>query len=73
VRNYSAPEWHSFFELAGLRVADERHFARETDFDSWLARVGCTGESAERVRALLGDRVVDGRLSLPTVVLKAVK
>jgi SAM-dependent methyltransferase len=73
VRNYSAPEWHSFFELAGLEVADERHFARETDFDSWLARVGCTGESAARVRELLGDRVVDGKLSLPTVVLKGVK
>jgi hypothetical protein len=73
VRNYSAPEWHSFFELAGLEVAAERHFARETDFDSWLARVNCIGEQAERVRGLLGDRVVDGRLSLPTVVLKAVK
>ena len=72
VRNYSAPEWHSFFELAGLRVADERHFARETDFDAWLARVSCTGETAARVRELLGDRVVDGRLKLPTVVLKAV-
>jgi SAM-dependent methyltransferase len=73
VRNYSAPEWHSFFELAGLRVAEERHFARETDFDSWLARVNCAGEEAEQVRELLGDRVVDGKLSLPTVVLKAVK
>jgi SAM-dependent methyltransferase len=73
VRNYSAPEWHSFFELAGLRVAEERHFARETDFDSWLARVNCAGEEAEQVRELLGDRVVDGKLSLPTVVLKAAK
>jgi SAM-dependent methyltransferase len=73
VRNYSAPEWHSFFELAGLRVEDERHFARETDFDAWLARVDCAGGDAERVRALLGDRVVGGTLSLPTVVLKGVK
>ncbi|HLY93374.1 MAG TPA: class I SAM-dependent methyltransferase [Gaiellaceae bacterium] len=73
VRNYSAPEWHSFFALAGLRVDDERHFARETDFDAWLARVNCVGETAVRVRELLGDRVVDGKLSLPTVVLKAVK
>jgi SAM-dependent methyltransferase len=73
VRNYSAPEWRSFFELAGLRVEEERHFARETDFDAWLARVNCTGEDAERVREQLGDRVVDGKLSLPTVVLKGVK
>jgi hypothetical protein len=35
--------------------------------------VGCAGEDAARVRALLGDRVVDGRLALPTVVLKGVK
>ena len=70
VRNYSAPEWHSFFELAGLTVADERHFARETDFASWLARANCTGEDAARVAELLGDRVADGRLSLPTLVIK---
>ncbi len=73
VRNYSAPEWHSFFELAGLEVADERHFLRDTDLEAWLARTGCTGDDATRVRELLGDRVVGGRLSLPTVVLKAVK
>jgi ubiquinone/menaquinone biosynthesis C-methylase UbiE len=72
VRNYSAPEWHSFFELAGLRVTDERHFARATDFEQWLERAGCTGDDAERVRELLGDRVVDGRLTLPTVVLRGV-
>jgi len=73
VRNYSAPEWHSFFELAGLRVADERHVNRDTDVEAWLERVGCAGADAARVRALLGDRVVDGRLTLPTVVLKGVK
>src|SRR5947207_10038973 len=28
VRNYSAPEWHSFFELAGLDVAEERYLER---------------------------------------------
>ena len=73
VRNYSAPEWHSFFELAGLEVADEQHFARDTDFDAWLERTRCTGDDAQRVRELLGDRVVDGRLPLPTLVLKGVK
>jgi SAM-dependent methyltransferase len=73
VRNYSAAEWNSFFELAGLRVEDERHFERATDLDAWLARVDCVGEPAERVRELLGDRVVDGKLSLPTVVIKGVK
>jgi len=73
VRNYSAAEWNSFFELAGLRVEDERHFQRATDLDAWLARVDCVGEPAARVRELLGDRVAGGQLSLPTVVLKGVK
>lgn len=73
VRNYSAPEWHSFFELAGLRVSGERHFARTTDFEQWLERAGCTDDDAERVRELLGDRVADGKLTLPTVVLRGEK
>jgi SAM-dependent methyltransferase len=73
VRNYSAPEWHSFFELAGLEVADEQHLGRATELEPWLERVHCTGEEAAQVRTLLGDRVVDGRLTLPTVVLKGVK
>src|SRR5437879_6127705 len=30
VRNYGAAEWHSFFELAGLRVAEEAFMVRET-------------------------------------------
>src|SRR3954466_7460738 len=28
VRNYSAPEWHSFFELAGLEIAAEEYLVR---------------------------------------------
>jgi SAM-dependent methyltransferase len=73
VRNYSVPEWHSFFELAGLDVADERYLERPLEVEPWLARVECTGPDAARVRELLGDRIVDGRMSLPTVVLKGVK
>jgi SAM-dependent methyltransferase len=73
VRNYSQPEWHSFFELAGLRVADERFLERPLEIEPWLARVDCTGPDAERVRVLLGDRVVDGWMQLPTLVIKGVK
>jgi SAM-dependent methyltransferase len=73
VRNYGAAEWHSFFELAGLRVAEEASLVRETGFDSWLARTETPAEDRARVRELLGDRVRDGRLELPTVVLKGVK
>jgi SAM-dependent methyltransferase len=73
VRNYSQPEWHSFFELAGLEVADERYLERPLEIEPWLARVGCSGEEAARVRELLGDRVVDGVMPLPTLVIKGVK
>jgi SAM-dependent methyltransferase len=73
VRNYSQPEWHSFFELAGLEVADERYLERPLEIEPWLARVECSGEDAARVRELLGDRIVDGVMSLPTLVLKGVK
>jgi SAM-dependent methyltransferase len=73
VRNYGVAEWHSFFELAGLRVAEEAYLARETGFEDWLGRTETPAEDRVRVRELLGDRVRDGRLELPTVVLKGVK
>jgi SAM-dependent methyltransferase len=73
VRNYSQPEWESFFELAGLQVADERFMHRPLEIEPWLARVDCVGAEAARVRELLGDRVVDGVMPLPTLVLKGVK
>ena len=73
VRNYSQPEWHSFFELAGLEVADERYLERPLEIESWLARVDCSGEEAARVRELLGDRIVDGVMPLPTLVIKGTK
>ena len=37
VRNYGVAEWHSFFELAGLEVADERFMERPLDIDPWRA------------------------------------
>jgi len=73
VRNYSQPEWHSFFELAGLAVADERFLHRPLEIEPWLARVDCTGAEAARVRELLGDRIVDGVMPLPTLVIRGVK
>jgi len=69
VRNYGVDEWLSFFELAGLEVVEERRLERPLEVEPWLARTGCEGEDAARVRALLGDRVVDGVMPLPTLVL----
>jgi SAM-dependent methyltransferase len=73
VRNYSQLEWHSFFELAGLEVADERYLERPLEVELWLARVDCVGEDAAKVRELLGDRIVDGVMPLPTLVIKGTK
>jgi len=73
VRNYAVQEWHSFFELAGLTVGDERYMERPLEIQPWLDRVGCTGTDAARVRELLGDRVVDGWMNLPTLVIRGDK
>jgi SAM-dependent methyltransferase len=69
VRNYGVEEWHSFFELAGLDVVEERFLERPLEVEPWLDRTGCTGAEAARVRQLLGDRVADGWMLLPTLVL----
>jgi SAM-dependent methyltransferase len=73
VRNYGVAEWHSFFELAGLEVAEEMSLLRETDFEDWLDRTETPAGDRDRVRELLDGRVHDGRLRLPTVVLKGTK
>jgi ubiquinone/menaquinone biosynthesis C-methylase UbiE len=73
VRNYGVAEWHSFFELAGLQVADEVHMVRDTDFEDWLARTETPAADRPRIRELLGGRIKDDRLELPTVVLKGAK
>ena len=73
VRNYGVEEWHSFFELAGLELADEAMMLRPLEIEPWLARVECAGAEAQRVRELLGDRIVDGVMPLPTLVIKGVE
>ena len=73
VRNYGVAEWHSFFELAGLEVAEEASMLRDTDFEDWLDRTETPAGDRERVRELLDGRIHDRRLDLPTVVLKGVR
>jgi SAM-dependent methyltransferase len=73
VRNYSADEWRSLFERAGLRVTDQRELLRPLEIAPWLARAGTPEDDAAQVRALLADRIDDGRLDLPTLVLRGVK
>jgi SAM-dependent methyltransferase len=73
VRNYGVAEWHSFFELAGLEVADEATLLRDTDLEAWLDRTETPAGDRQRVRELLDGRIHDRRLDLPTVVLKGTK
>jgi SAM-dependent methyltransferase len=73
VRNYGVDEWKSFFELAGLEIAEERFLERPLEVAPWLARTETPSADAAQVRELLGDRVVDGWMPLPTLVLKGTK
>ncbi len=73
VRNYGQAEWRSFFELAGLEVAEEAFLERRLEVGPWLERAGTPPEDRPRVLELLGDRVVDGWMPLPTLVVKGVK
>ena len=73
VRNYGVPEWRTFFKLAGLEVADEAVLIRDTDFRDWLDRTETTDDVRPRICELLESRIRNGRLELPTVVLKGVK
>jgi hypothetical protein len=70
VRNYSEEEWRSFFAGAGIEVEDVRFFSTPIDFQEWLFRTDCTGETAEEVRALFGERVADGMLTLDRIALR---
>jgi SAM-dependent methyltransferase len=71
VRNYTEEEWRAIVASAGLHVEEIRFTANTFDFAAWLERTGCGGEVAERVRELLGARVVDGRLSLDKIAIRA--
>jgi SAM-dependent methyltransferase len=53
VRSLSAEEWRDLLVDAGLEVEQELYFSKEHDFDEWLARTGCEGADARRVRELL--------------------
>jgi SAM-dependent methyltransferase len=57
VRAYTEDEWCGFMEAAGLTVERVERFEKRHPIEPWLARVGCTGEPAARVRELLADRM----------------
>lgn len=57
VRSYTESEWRDLFAGAGLAVEEVAFVEKRRSVGDWLARTGCTGEEAERVRALLGDQI----------------
>ena len=70
VRNYTEAEWRGFFEAAGLRVDEVRHFDKPIELAPWLERAGCAGEEAERVRSLLADRIDGDWIRLDRIALR---
>jgi SAM-dependent methyltransferase len=73
VRNYTEAEWRAFASAAALEIDALVVLPHPIDFHAWLARTGCTGATAERVRALWGDRVTDNTLTLDKIAMRARK
>ena len=68
VRSYSEAEWRELFAGAGLEVEDVAFVEKRRPVDEWLARTGCTGAEALRVRSLLADQI-DGDDYVDTKIL----
>jgi SAM-dependent methyltransferase len=60
VRSYSELEWRAHLEAAGLHVERVAFFEKVHALDEWLARTGCEGEEAARVKGLLAPQLIDG-------------
>jgi SAM-dependent methyltransferase len=58
VRSYSEDEWRELLEQAGLEVEQVEHFEKVHVLSEWLARTGCEGEEARRVKELLAPVLV---------------
>ncbi len=74
VRSFSEDEWREMFEEVGLAVEAVEFFeSRAIPYEPWLERTGCEGNRMERVTELLGDRIADGRVRMPLILLKGRK
>ncbi|MDQ3895250.1 MAG: hypothetical protein M3292_11435, partial [Actinomycetota bacterium] len=73
VRSYSEAEWRSFAADARLVMEAVERCEKRRPLEAWLARTGCAGKEADRVRELLADRVVDGEYVDEKIVFKARK
>lgn len=73
VRCLSEAEWRGLFDVAGLRVGDVRALQIRVEVEPWLARAGCGGSEAGRVRELAADRIENGWITLDRLALKGLK
>jgi SAM-dependent methyltransferase len=73
VRSYTEEEWRGLLEDAALEVEVVARFEKHHPLEDWLARTGCEGEEAARVRELLADRTFDGHYVDEKIVLRARK
>jgi SAM-dependent methyltransferase len=71
VRCYSEEEWKETLTDARLEVERAERLERRRDVDDWLARVETPPADAERVKELLADRIEDGTMRFPSIVIKA--
>jgi SAM-dependent methyltransferase len=69
VRSYSAREWRSFLEDAGLGIEAVELQPKRRDFGDWCDRTGCTGAEREQVRELLGSRIDEQGVYTDTKIL----
>jgi SAM-dependent methyltransferase len=73
VRNLSEEEWRETLEGAGLEVEAFEREEKRIELEPWLARAGCEGAEAARIRELLADRIEQGRLLVDRGIFKARK
>jgi SAM-dependent methyltransferase len=75
VRNYTEAEWRGLLGGAGLAVEHVEGFRKTHVLEDWLARTGCAGDDADRVRSLLASvSSADGATWQDTkIILKAKK
>jgi len=73
VRMYTEEEWRDLLEDVGIRIETVEIFDKSEPLEGWVARTGCTGRDAERVRELLADWVEDGIFYSRRILLKGRK
>jgi SAM-dependent methyltransferase len=71
VRCYTEAEWKEMVTEVGMEVERAELLERTRDVDDWIARVDTPPAEADRVKELLGDRIADGTMTFPSIVLKA--